>query len=119
MDWQQYTYSLDHLRMRATDPYYQWTEETGAMGFLRRLGIVPDGVKWARKPRYPRLGIDPNKLTGEYLAESATEWDEEGLADPIFFVEMLEMEVAGPHRTKIARTLDKLGRPEDGDAGLI
>ena len=108
--WRTQTHCLDVLEQLARD-----TNVISAMHFLVQAGVMPvdAAATWKRRNALPRLGIDPNKLTGEYLAEVAYEWDEDGPSSAIDFVEMLRAETRGHERDVIIAALDRLGKTSD------
>lgn len=110
-DWKSATwrYSVLHLIAGLEDHRHK-----SAVEWLTDVEVIPKGVTWKRASSNISMSLDPEAITGLYLAESAHEFDSLGGGTPTEFMEWLSFEVSGtPHNRELKRMLDGLGREKD------
>lgn len=75
---------------------YRWEigQPTSIISWLVGAKVLPEG-RYKRKNRLPNTNLDPDAISLSYLAEVATEWDEDGDSMPHEFVRALKFECNG------------------------
>lgn len=105
LDWKKKTWAYSFLQSNA---HHGATE---IVSWLQSVGVIPSTVKWRRAPKSIYNGLDRNALPAQALAELAYEFDSEGKASPIDFLDWLEFELKGSlKRESYLMTLSSLGR---------
>lgn len=115
-DWKTETYGYHWLRKQAADHDHL----TSAMGFLKAIGVVPEGVDYRRSNIPGAVAApQPDSVPAEYLAGMAVDWDSLGESEPRYFIEALEFECAGTaKRDAVATMLAELGAENLSDAAI-